>query len=196
MTHVWNKWLWYLYSGDDSDFSVLVITPGDHSEIRVQVMTLISVCLWWLWYIGTGVDCYLVYCWWIWYLSTNIPMISAYWWWLWHQYTADDSDICPLVKTLITVYWWWLWHLCTGHNEKKITHRQSDRRQTCINQQLQIKKFVSGLSSVGLKCFMEKVVAVFRILLSLWYHRSQLSAVSRRLFCIRKKGLPLNTKLQ
>ena len=66
----------------------------------MKQVTLISVCLWWLWYIGTGVDCYLVYCWWIWYLSTNIPLISAYCWWLWHQYTADDSDICPLVMTL------------------------------------------------------------------------------------------------
>ena len=99
-------WLWLQCIGDNP--CVQVITPGDlsctgnDSDICMLVMTLI----YWYW-------CWLlsVYCWWIWYLSTNIPLISAYWWWLWHQYTADDSDICPLVKTLITVYWWWLWHL-------------------------------------------------------------------------------------
>ena len=142
------------------------------SDICLLVMTLTSGYWWSFWEPCTGNDsdiCMLVmtltywyWCWllsvywsWLWYVSTNIPLISVYWWWLGHLYTADDSDICPLVMTLITVYRWWLWHLCTSHEEKKIhtDSRTDDKQQptgahekVCLRFQLSRAKVFYGKS--------------------------------------------------
>ena len=113
MTHVWIKWLWYLYSGDDSDFSVLVITPGDHSctgndsDICMLVMTLI----YWYW-------CWLLSC----VLLMNLIFI--------YQYT---SDICVLVMTLTSVYCWWLWYMSTGEDSDNCVLVMTLTSDTCLS---------------------------------------------------------------
>ena len=194
------RWLWLQCIVDNPGICVLVLIMI--SDICLLVMTLTSGYWWSFWEPCTGNDsdiCMLVmtltywywcllssvYCWWLWYLSTNIPLISVYWWWLGHLYTADDSDICPLVMILITVYWRWLWHLCTSHEEKKIhtDSRTDDKQQptgahkkVCLRFQLSRAKVFYG----------KKFVFVFRILLILWFQRSKLSALSRRLSCVRE----------